>query len=385
MSLPLRSKFYAASALLAVCIAVSCAAGEGGDDKTTGGSANSEGAGASGSGSSGDIDLTSSGNTSSTGSSSNGCQQLDIKFEPQTPTVMLLVDRSGSMFDGGYWTPLKTAVLNVIEKTQDKVRYGLLTFTGIGGGQCPLLSGTEGFVIGNYPAIAAAYEAASMKPNGKLETPTAITINNTVVPKLLEFKEPGSKYIIFVTDGEPDRCDDVYAPCARDDVVGSVQSAYAQGIGTLVFGLGKDAFAEHLQDVANAGAGAPVKSPANALGACFNDWANAKGKYADAGGATKYYTPDPTDANALENALSAAVAGAQSCSFDLQGKIEVDLENASLGKVTIDGNPVPYDDQNGWTMKSATELELVGTACGQLKNAKMGISFDFPCEIIIPK
>lgn len=376
-----------AFASLAAGVAGSCSATGDGDFKaSSGASANSGGAAASSSSSEGG-DLGIVVGAGGAGGGKGGCQQLDVKFEPQTPTVLILVDRSGSMFDGGYWDPLKTAVLNVVQNVQDKVRFGLLTFTGITGQQCPLLSGTDAITLSNYAAIKAAYDAASVKPGGKLETPTGDTLNNKVVPELLAIKEPGAKYILFVTDGEPDRCDDGIAECARDDVVGAVQAAYGQKIGTFVFGLGTGTFAQHLQDVANAGAGQPVQNPGpNALGACFGgNLSNAKGTYADAGGAAKFYTPDPTDASALETELNAAIGGAKSCSFDLQGKIEVDLDNVAQGEVFIDGKPVTYDDKNGWHMKSATELEVVGAACAQLKVAQQGISFNFPCEIIIPK
>lgn len=385
MKHPARKAYsFAGLALLAVGIAASCSAG-GGDTKHSSSTGTHGGAGGSG----GDVSLTTGeGGFSSGGLTSGGCQQLAINFEAQTPTVMVLVDRSGSMFDSNFWDPLKTAVLKVVEKTQDKVRYGLLTFTGIAGQQCPLVTGTDTFALDSYASIKAAYDAASIKPGAKLETPTAMVINTKVVPDLLAFKEPGKKYILFVTDGEPDRCDDGDPVCARDDVVGAVQSAYAQSIGTFVFGLEANAaLGQHLQDVANAGAGAAVKSPGDALvNSCLGgDLSKAKGKYAATGGTTKYFTPDPTDATALENALSAAVAGAQSCTFDLQGKIEVDLAHASFGHVLIDGKEVPYNATNGWQMTSATQLELVGDACALLKNATKGISFDFPCDIIIAK
>ncbi len=56
----------------------------------------------------------------SAGITSGGCQQLTIAFEPQTPTVMVLVDRSGSMFDSGFWDPLKTAVLKVVRRPRTR-------------------------------------------------------------------------------------------------------------------------------------------------------------------------------------------------------------------------------------------------------------------------
>ncbi|XXY48729.1 vWA domain-containing protein [Sorangium sp. So ce269] len=377
-------------ALLATGIAVSCGGKGDGDSSSSQGSGASDGGGGGATGSSSantggsePIFVGSGGgliSTSGGGGAGGGCQQLDIAFEPQTPTVMIVVDRSGSMYDSGYWDPLRTAVVNVVEALQAKVRFGFLTFTGIAPDQCPLLTGTDVIALNSHADIAAAYEEASMRPGQKLETPTGMTFNETVIPDLVAFGEPGPKYILFVTDGEPDRCDDGPAECSRDDVVGAVQSAYDQGIGTFVFGLGDGAFAEHLQDLANAGAGQPVRRPQNTGQACFT----GAGTYADVGGTAMYYTPDPTNATALENELNAAISGAKSCTFDLQGSIAVDLAQASEGQVLIDGVPVPYDAQNGWTMESPTQLVLVGDACEQLKTATQGISFDFPCDIIDP-
>lgn len=375
---------------LCAAIGVACAVDQGGDKKTE------DGTGGSGQGGSGNFSGVGGGssggsggglNTGGVGNDGGGCQQFEVVFEHAIPTVLLFVDRSGSMFDGGYWEPLKTAALKVVEATQSDVRYGLLTFTGIQGQTCPLTTGVSTFALGNYSAIQTAYEAASVKPGQKLETPTAMTLNQTAIPDLLAVTEPGPKYILFVTDGEPDRCDDGTPECARDDVVGAVQSAYSQGIQLFVFGLGPANFAQHLQDVANAGAGAPVGQPGdNALYACFaGNWANSLGTYAPTGASTKYFTPDPTDALALQTALETTIDGVKSCTFDLQGKIEVDLENADKGKVTIDGVDVPFDATNGWSMSGPTQLVLNGAACDALKQAKQGISFDFPCEIFVPR
>jgi hypothetical protein len=65
----------------------------------------------------------------------------------------------------------------------------------------------------------------------------------------------------------------------------------------------------------------------------------------------------------LEEQLSTAIAGAKSCTFDLQGKIEVDVENAAEGKVFIDGKAIAYDEEDGWHMTSSTTLVLEGAAC----------------------
>jgi len=71
----------------------------------------------------------------------------------------------------------------------------------------------------------------------------------------------GEKYILFVTDGEPDYCGDGNPLCPVDGVVYQLQELYEQGIKTFVFGLQtvRSAVpASTLQAWANAGAGEPV-------------------------------------------------------------------------------------------------------------------------------
>jgi hypothetical protein len=80
-----------------------------------------------------------------------------------------------------------------------------------------------------------------------------------------------------------------------------------------------------------------------------------------------------------------AIQGVKSCFFDLQGKIKVNLARQSEGTVTIEGQGVPFDEQNGWHMATETELVLEGAACEIWKNPEnTNIHFDFPCETIIP-
>jgi hypothetical protein len=45
-----------------------------------------------------------------------------------------------------------------------------------------------------------------------------------------------------------------------------------------------------------------------------------------------------------------------------------------------------FDDPNGWTLRNATQVELLGSACQQLKVPTTGgIAFDFPCDSLIPR
>jgi len=192
-----------------------------------------------------------------------GACQKDYTFEPKIPTVILLVDRSGSMFDSMAWEPLKAGVLSVVQQLQGQVRFGFSAFSGqSGGGKCPIFAATAP-ALNNYDAISAAYAPLGKLENPKGETPVGLAL--PLVEASLESPgNDGDKYILFVTDGEPDFCDDGSAVCPVDSTISHLQMLKAKGITTIVFGLKStlsDISDATLQAFANAGAGQPVALP----------------------------------------------------------------------------------------------------------------------------
>jgi hypothetical protein len=370
----------------------------------------------------------------------DACQQLDVQFARKIPFVYVLVDRSGSMFqlsttaDGGQsdeWSPLRTATLAVIQSLQGEVAFGFGAYTGINpnttANMCPILV-TVPIALNNYSAISAVYTPLG-QPAFKAETPAQLSLDS-VAQSLTQAAaqaadggaglvtdagagQPGGKYILFVTDGETDFCDDGNAVCPADAVIAELQKLSGQGITTLVLGVGSNLSAISvpvLQSFANAGAGVPALAPPNgAQGAplmptdIYNQCSSVAGwnqlftaaghqsgqalaTYAAAGTAINnatLYSPVATDVTDLTSKLAAALSGVKSCSFDLQGKIKVDLPNAGQGRVIIDGTAIPFDATNGWTMTTATQLDLVGSACDRWRATGMDIQFDFPCGILI--
>jgi len=333
------------------------------------------------------------------------CQHKELNFVPKTPTVFVLVDRSGSMFAAPNppWEPLKTGTLQVIQELQADVAFGWGAFTGQNGGTCPDFQSVAP-ALNNYSAINAVY-----MPMGavsyKAETPVGLALGKAEAA-LDASPADGDKYILFVTDGEPDFCDDGDSNCPLDDVVYHLQGLSAKGIHTIIFGLQNgNVPKETLQAFANAGSGQPVGFPfANAKTAqdvyyaCQGvaGWkaeATAAGKtgmdilgtYAtDAGGTAKYYTPDATDQNALTTELRGVLAGVKSCTFDLSD-FTIDLTQLSKASVSVQDMTVPLDMTNGWTMPTSSELQLVGSACDNWKNPQVTkIDFNFPCEIVVP-
>lgn len=313
------------------------------------------------------------------------CNKVAINFAPKVPSVFILVDRSSSMFERSLWEPLKKGVLAVIDQLDGEMRFGFSSYTGERGHTCPDLSMIVPVAKDNYPAIERAYEGIEA-PMFKGETPTAAALSEITI--LLEepndqpdaFTSPGPKYILLVTDGEPDFCDDPNVTCSRDSVVGAVQKAFEQGIGTFVFSIGGQVDRTHLGDVANAGVGNPVEDHQMAV---MYQCPEMHGTYAAENGSAPFFEPDVNDQQALVDALTSAIAGVRSCVFDLQGKVQIDLSMADQGLVTIDGIPIPFGPPDGFRMNTPTQLELLGSACTQLKQPEtLQVSIDFPCKAI---
>jgi hypothetical protein len=376
-----------------------------------------------------------------------GCQHTEYEFEPKIPTVYLVVDRSGSMFHclsstqnvcpnkaDTSWSQLKTAIQAVITQLDARVRFGFTTIYGTDpsnnrGGMCPLINGMLADnvppALDNAANIKAVYdrldtmwplESESSTSGKKFESPASYAIAATT-KALMDFTAPGDKYMMFITDGQEDYCDDSLEICASDSTVGALQAAFAANIRTIVFGLQTTQFnlpGAVLDAFANAGAGEPtVPSVAAGLDATaiFDQcqgvmpWRTdltasghpttrgptaTVGTYATTAGPTKPFKPNASDQNMLVTQLSAALSGVKSCVFDLTTldgtPIRVNLNQLNKASVSIEGMMVPLDasSANGWNMINETTLQLFGGACDTWHNpANKNIAFDFPCDIIV--
>jgi hypothetical protein len=412
-----------------------------------GGGGSGGGSGGSGTGGSGDA----SGPATSP-PDDDFCNMIDFKFEPKIPTVIVLVDRSGSMYDcistsgavepscmnpaDTTWTKLKEGILPVVQQLQATVRFGFNTITGSNpsaGGMCPIPTSVTP-KLDNYDAIATLYNSLPAAPNStqsgmKWETPTRQLLE-AVGTELAGDTAPGDKYILFVTDGEPDYCGDGNSLCPPDGVVWQLQKLKAEkNITTIVFGLkatiAQDLPAGVLEAFANAGAGEPTLPPLRGTNPkiedfydqCWNmsaamnvpndaqgGWSKdfistgkpmmrgqTLGTYSAAAGPTKPYMPDVNNQQQLINVLSAALSGVKSCIFDLKAAdgtpIVVNLDSLDRARVQIETTNVPLvvgGATEGWRMNSPTQLELVGSACTDWRKPQNDdIGFDFPCGTVV--
>ncbi|HEY6723865.1 MAG TPA: VWA domain-containing protein [Polyangiaceae bacterium] len=402
--------------------------GSGGVSNTAAAVTSSDGSGATSSGDSSAATTTSDGasTTNTTGpifltgvggsfvgsrDETDACQGLEIAFTPEIPTVFILVDRSSSMWDNMFWDPLRDGVLEVVSRLHEDVRFGFGTYTGIQGDTCPLDLQDVGIIDKNNYAAIEGFYSPIMHPGVSTETPTPAALAAARDMLKTDFATfPGPKFILLVTDGNPDFCDSGATECRADLTVRVLQDLRADTevpIRTFVVALPDPGIdLDWLTAFANAGAGQPVAAPREtefcddivpATAALFPDldptlW--PQGSYGETMGPEVPYNVDPAQQDQLVEEIAGVIAGVKSCTFDLEGELEIDKDREDEGTVVIQtisnptGTAQAYapDGGDGWKVNEGTQIELVGASCEALRDPETtGIQFGFPCGIIIPK
>jgi hypothetical protein len=391
-------------------------------DRRTGGTGNGTGNGgsANGTGIGGAQSLGGNTFTGNGGYGGDGCPHFSLTWQPKTPTVFVLADRSNTMFytipstSTTYWNEMRTATLAVMQDLQNDVRFGFAAFSGQSA-TCPDMPGVPPG-SGNYQQIADVYNGLGQSQYK--DTPIILALN-AASDALWTDGVDGPKYIMLVTDSEFDYCNDPPVDCAPDSAIWHVQQLYKgmddagaskPPIGTIVFGIGAAATQtispKVLDGLAQAGAGQAVGG-FEAFGNLYyncKDWAGWSSDLAKTGktgqpgvtvadysatpGPATAYKPNPADQAALTDALRTALAGVKSCTFDLtSANITINTADANLGThagVKINGTAVPYDPTNGWHAPTDTQVALEGSACDTWRTKESTqIDFNFPCETII--
>jgi len=335
---------------------------------------------------------------------------LEIAFTPQIPTVFILVDRSTSMWDNMFWDPLRAGVLEVVSRLHEDVRFGFATFTGQGN-TCPLDLDDVGIIDkNNYAAIEEFYTPIA-HPGVATETPTPAALRSAQDILKADFATfPGPKFILLVTDGNPDYCDSGATECRADVTVRILQDLQGDAevpIRTFVVALPDPGIDQAwLTAFANAGAGQPVSAPRDtqfcdaipaasaALFPGLDPTVWPQGTYGAAMGTAEPYNVDPAQQDQLVEEISGVIAGVKSCTFDLEGELKIVAGREAEGSVVIQtisnptGTAQAYapDGGDGWKVNGGSQIELVGASCETLRDPETtGIQFGFPCDIIIPK
>jgi hypothetical protein len=358
------------------------------------------------------------------------CQDLTVVPTPEVPTVAIVVDNSSTMYEPSpatIWDPLYEALMNpmtgVILPLEGKVRFGFSTFRSPDHTMVPETDDSCAemtnvpYALNNYEEIDTVYKSVGLdgrRPQGCGATPNAQGCGETqwdtpsghalrrVATALGAFTAdpPGKKYMLLVTDGTPNTCLIEDPNCGQDQVLKSVQDAYAAGIGTFVIGVGRIAGMEmfcdpsamrcgtdHLQDVANAGSGQPVAAPPMSYWylqcATLQSGTNPgtpQAAYVAAGetpGTATYYTA--TTAAELRAALTTLLTNVVSCTIQLDATVNATADPA-LARITVDGTAVPYNTADGWILEPTRDkVTLQGAACMTFRGGA-SVNVVFPCQ-----
>jgi hypothetical protein len=308
------------------------------------------------------------------GGNGGACGAVTVDFAPQTPSVVLLIDQSGSMtttFQGqARWDVVYDVLMDpvdgVVKQLEPFVRFGLALYTyHAGGQQCPELAELMPPALNNHSAIDGVYAPA----NPEAETPTGDSLV-AVATQLAMFNEPGPKLIILATDGDPDRCEnpDGHDAISKLEVTDAAQAAYAQNVETVIIAVGDAVSDQHQQDVANAGSGKPV--PATFPCDPIVDPTTCAPTY------------EPNTKQEMIDAFLGIINSQRTCVFTLNGSVIAGKE--CDGDVKVNGVSIPCNDPDGWQLNSPTEIEFLGMTCDTIMNdPNVTITAEFPCDSIM--
>lgn len=412
---------------VSVAAVVACSAGASGPGGGVGddGGGGTSGTGTGGvplGGTAGTIITGGTGGTIPSGGTNNGgtgnvCDSLDVSSKPVTPTVMILVDNSSSMFETmpPAWPILYSALMSptdgAVKALEGKIHFGFMSYKGSttisteASETCADMTSQVLPALNNHAAIDEVYSAITWAPGTKWETPTGHAISRAAA-SLAAFTAdpPGPKHILLVTDGNPNTCATLDPQCGQDVSIRAAQQAFAQGISLFAFGIG-DIVAQpnngcptsarcgslHLQDMANAGLGLPVQAPAEN----FKYEACNIGQLLTATYATAAETPGTaaffTAANReqLLPQLTSLLAGVISCTLDMDAIVTGDAARGTVAITPENGmqRQIPVNDMtDGWVLEpNKFQVTLTGQACLDYKAGNADVTIEFPCGVAEPR
>jgi hypothetical protein len=294
------------------------------------------------------------------------CGNVTVALSPVIPTVMVLIDQSGSMTSsfGGLnrWEAVTEALTDpatgVIAQLEDQVIFGASLYTsndGFNGGTCPILTTVD-------PALNNLLDITTLLTDNSPEgdTPTGESIDEIVtlmlnLPPIPD--HPNSPPIIVVaTDGEPDTCTVPNPQEGQPEALAAAENAYAAGVDLYILSVGSGVSDDHLQDMANAGVGLPVGGTQNA----------------------PYYVAN--NQNQLVDAFAEIIHGARSCELEVDGIVIMD--RAHEASVVLNSDPLEHGTD--WEMLDESTMVLLGEACDTfLNDENVTLVANFPCGAIV--
>jgi hypothetical protein len=284
---------------------------------------------------------------------------------PITPTIWLIVDGSTSMTQAfgssDRWQTLRATLMDpggVVDSLQAVAKFGMVIYAGGargGGGACVQLITVEP-ALNNHAALLAQYPAqplGSGTPTDKAldHVVTTLASSNQAAPDAIV--DP--VYVVLATDGQPNEmCGGRFGGGGSVEqlVIDVTAKGTLGGMLMYVISLAGDdaALQGHLEQVAAATASkTPPFVPATQteLVATFRD-----------------------------------IVGSASCQIDLKGMIEPGRE--CDGEVSLNGEDLACNSDNGWRLIDADTFSLTGAACASFTSKQSTVQARFPCDVLRP-
>ncbi|MDQ3339012.1 MAG: VWA domain-containing protein [Myxococcota bacterium] len=285
------------------------------------------------------------------------CPAVNFTATAVTPSISLLIDRSGSMAEPigntNRYNAIRTSLVDptngVITKLQSKAYFGASLYST--DAPCPRLYSVPR-AKDNAPAIANLIN--SQAPQGN--TPTGPSIDQAVAAFATTPPPANSPpIIVLATDGLPNECNSNDTTVGQAKSITAAKAAYAAGIKLFILAVGNGINDAHLQSMANAGAGVQAGQP----------------------NAPFYISNTPQD---LTTAFNQIIGGVISCDLMINGN--VDASQAAAGQVVLNGVQLTYGTD--WTLVGGNTIRLLGAACNTLKNSSNPVvTASFPCGTVI--
>ena len=302
-----------------------------------------------------------------------GCVDITRSYDSEPATVMLLIDQSASMDQGGFgmgtrWNVLRQAIVDpdngLLAWLDQSSRVGLMLYTSFNGNAsplgCPVLTSVQP-AFGNVDEVRQLYLASQPARGG--DTPTAEGIDAAALA-LSQLESSAPKYILLLTDGAPDTCAQPDPQLGLPQAIDAAQRAYGQGIRLFTVGVAQEINGSDLQALANAGAG---KDPALVYG---NDPGAEQPLFAR------------TDPQQLADQLKGIIGDVRTCTIELG--TDVGSARTLDGRLVLDGQPLANDARNGWTFVDDRTLLIHGAACQKILGDGQRLEVHFPCATDFP-